>query len=126
MISPLVLEGTGAWRKIALVSGLTLALAPTFPLLWSAASQAQFFDLGGGFMRALGRSLAVGAGASLLALAAGLPSGLIAALYHFPFKHILLGASALPLVVPSFLWAIGLSAFRIRMGFGTDIIFSGA
>ena len=126
MISPLVLEGTGAWRRIALVSGLTLALAPTFPLLWSAASQAQFFDLGSGFMRALGRSLAVGAGASILALAAGLPSGLIAALYNFPFKHVFLGASALPLVVPSFLWAIGLSAFRIRMGFGTDSIFSGA
>ncbi len=126
MISPAVLEAPGAWRRIALVSGLTLALVPTVPLLWSAASQPQFFDVGSGFMRALGRSLAVGGGASLLALAAGLPSGLIAALYNFPFKHILLGASALPLVVPSFLWAIGLSAFRIRMGFGTDSILSGA
>ena len=125
MISPAVLEAPGAWRRVALVLGLMVALAPTVPLLWSAVSQPQFFDVGSGFMRALGRSLAVGGGASLLALAAGLPSGLIAALYNFPFKHVLLAASALPLVVPSFLWAIGLSAFRIRMGFGTDSILSG-
>lgn len=124
MISTAFLEGAGRWRGIGLVSGLLVALAPPasllLPGLWP------FPDLAPGFFILIGRSLGVGAGAALLGLAAGLPVGLIAGLYLFPLRRLFLAMLALPLVIPSFLWAIGLSSLRIESGLPPDSLLSGA
>ena len=126
MISPGLLERPGAWRSIGLALGLLVALAPPATLLLPAAAQGQFLDLGGGFFIAVGRSIGVGAAACILGLAAGLPVGLLAGLYAFPLRRTFLAVLALPLVIPSFLWAIGLSSLRIGMGLDADSLLSGA
>jgi iron(III) transport system permease protein len=102
-------------------------IAPSMPLLWAVMEpSASASGLGSGFISALGRSLAVGAGAVAGSLIVGLPCGLLAGLYRFPARNILLGSLALPLLVPSFLWAIGLSNLRIELGLPRDSFLSGA
>jgi iron(III) transport system permease protein len=65
------------------------------------------FDLA--FWRALARSVVVGAGVAGVSLAVGWPLGVQTALTRFPGRRALLTALALPLLLPSFLVAIGLS-----------------
>ena len=126
MISPAVLERRGQWRGIGLASGLLLALAPPASLLLPRLAEWSFPDFGGGFFLSIGRSMGVAAGATLGGLAAGLPVGLVTGLYVFPLRRLFLGVLALPLVIPSFLWAIGLSSFRIEIGLDPDSFLSGA
>ena len=126
MISPALLERPGAWRRIGLATGLLVALAPPASLLLPRVAEGQFLDLGGGFLIAISRSIGVGAAACILGLAAGLPVGLLAGLYTFPLRRVFLAVLALPLVIPSFLWAIGLSSLRIGMGLDADSLLSGA
>ncbi len=47
----------------------------------------------------------------------GLPAGVLTALYEFPGRRVLLAMVTLPLLAPSFLWAIGWSAFVTHLGF---------
>ncbi len=64
----------------------------------------------------------------------GLPFGTLAGLYEFRGKRLLLGILAIPLLMPSFLWAIGLSQFQILLNiseythtagaFGSIFVFS--
>ncbi len=61
------------------------------------------------FWSALGRSLAVGASVAGLSFAVGWPLGVRVGLTAFPFRRTLLAALAVPLLLPSFLIAIGLS-----------------
>ncbi|MBI4622962.1 MAG: hypothetical protein HY736_07005 [Verrucomicrobia bacterium] len=61
------------------------------------------------FWLALGRSVLVGACVAGLSLAAGWPLGVRAGLTDFPGRRLLLALLALPLLLPSFLVAIGLS-----------------
>ena len=117
MISPAVLEQPGHWRTIGLVSGLLLVISPAMPLLlevidWSGAG----FDLGSGFSSSVVRSGVVAIGASVYALVLGFPCGLLAGLYRFPARRLLLALLAVPLLMPSFLWSIGLSMLRIELG----------
>jgi ABC-type Fe3+ transport system permease subunit len=127
MISPAVLEQPGRWRAIGLTCGFLVLIAPSMPLLWAVMEpSASASGLGSGFISALGRSLAVGAGAAAGSLIVGLPCGLLAGLYRFPARNMLLGSLALPLLVPSFLWAIGLSNLRIELGLPRDSFLSGA
>ena len=129
MISPAVLEQPGRWRTVGIAFGLALAVAPAVSLLWPAllAGSPESTDvLGSSFGNALLRSLLVAAGAAGLSFLVGLPTGVFAGLYDFPARRLLLGALALPLLVPSFLWAIGLSMLRIRLGLSPSSFFSGA
>ena len=129
MISPAVLERPGRWRAAGIAFGLALAVAPAVALLWPAflaGSPESTNALGSGFGNALARSLLVAAGAAGLSLVIGLPTGVFAGLYEFPARRLLLGALALPLLVPSFLWAIGLSMLRIRLGLSPNSVLSGA
>ena len=129
MISPAVLEQPGRWRTVGIALGLALALTPAVSLLWPAflAGSPESSDaLGSSFGNALARSLLVAAGAAGLSFLVGLPTGVFAGLYEFPARRWLLGALALPLLVPSFLWAIGLSMLRIRLGLTPSSVFSGA
>ena len=129
MISPAVLEQPGPWRTVGIALGLALAVAPAVSLLWPAfvTSSPESTDaLASSFGNALARSLLVAAGAAGLSFSVGLPTGVFAGLYEFPARRLLLGALALPLLVPSFLWAIGLSMLRIRLGLSPNSFFSGA
>ena len=129
MISPAVLEQPGRWRAAGIVFGLALAVGPVVSLVWPAffaGSPESANAFGSNFGNALARSLLVAAGATGLSLLFGLPSGVFAGLYEFPARRLLLGALALPLLVPSFLWAIGLSMLRIRLGLSPSSFLSGA
>jgi iron(III) transport system permease protein len=61
------------------------------------------------FWRALARSIAAGACVATVSLAIGWPLGVRVVLTRFSFRRALLTALALPLLLPSFLVAIGLS-----------------
>jgi iron(III) transport system permease protein len=61
-------------------------------------------------------SLVVAAAVTLISLIAGLPAGVLSALYEFPGRQVLLAFMAIPLLAPSFLWAIGLLQLRIELG----------
>ena len=127
MISPAVLEQPGRWRVFGLAVGFAAVLSPAFPLLWEfVAPSESAFDLGSDFGRAVGRSMIIAAGTAACALALGFPSGLLAGLYRFPARRLLLAGLALPLIIPSFLWAIGLSMLRIELGLPRESLLSGA
>jgi len=126
MISPAALERPGHWRTIGVIAGVLIVSSPALPLLQLAFDGSRGFDIGAGFDTYLARSFKVGIGASALALVLGFPCGLIAGLYRFPSQNVLLALLALPLLVPSFLWAIGLSMLRIELGLSPESLLSGA
>ncbi|HEY5569656.1 MAG TPA: hypothetical protein VIM81_20715 [Gammaproteobacteria bacterium] len=126
MISPAVLERPGHWRTIGIAAGLLLVSAPTLPLVELALKGSEGLGVGSGFGVFVARSGLVSAGTSVFALILGFPSGLLAGLYRFPARGPLLGLLAVPLLMPSFLWAIGLSMLRIELGLPSDSLLSGA
>jgi iron(III) transport system permease protein len=126
MISPAALERPGHWRTIGVVAGVLIASSPTLPLLRLAVGDLSGFDIGTNFDAYLARSITVGIGACALALVLGFPCGLLAGLYRFPARNVLLTLLAVPLLVPSFLWAIGLSMLRIELGLSQESLLSGA
>ncbi len=116
MISPLLLEKPGQWRLWGVVVLFVAFLLPTIPLLWQSASSLESFTLGPAFWWGLQNSLLVALTVSLICLAVGLPLGVLVGLYAVPARRGLLALAALPLVVPSFLWAIGWSALAAHGG----------
>ena len=126
MISPAVLEQPGAWRGIGIAAALGVVASPGFILLTRfAASPSTGWSFGAGFQSAIGTSLFVAAAALVSALILGMPCGLVAGLYRFRVRPVLLAALALPLLLPSFIWAIGLSMLRIDLGISRDSVLSG-
>ncbi|MBI4602485.1 MAG: hypothetical protein HY721_11050 [Planctomycetes bacterium] len=138
MMGPAVLERPGRWRAAGL--GVLLVLA-ALPLVPPAAEALGSFEgagsLGGArFLDSLKASALEGLAVSLLALAVGLPGGVLAALYDFPVRRALLAFSALPLLVPSLLAAIGWSRLASSLGpsaslalsshAGTVLVFAGS
>src|SRR5215468_6238093 len=115
MISCDVLEKSGWWREISLATIILLSIGPALPLIWVAISEASS-PLTGAFGLAIWRSLVVATAVTVISLIAGLPVGLLSGLYRFPGRRILLALMAIPLLAPSFLWAIGLSQVRIQLG----------
>jgi len=126
MISSGVLERPGWWRSAGIALGLGFAAAPALILIGPLFTVGAGTGFGAGFPDAVGRSLLVAAGAALLSLAVGLPAGLVTSLYQFPLRRPLVGVLALPLLVPSFLWAIGLARLRVEAGLARDGLLSGA
>lgn len=55
----------------------------------------------------------------------GWPAGVACALFRFRWRGVVLVALALPLLLPSFLWAIGLSMLRMNLGLRDGAPFSG-
>jgi ABC-type Fe3+ transport system permease subunit len=125
MISPLVLEQPGRWRSIAVGALLAAAALPLIPSLFELTG-AFGGGLGAGFAEALSRSVGVAGATTAAAFLLGFPCGVLAGLYRFPARALLLAALALPLLMPSFLWAIGLSMLRIAAGLPPGSVFSGA
>lgn len=118
MISCLLLERPGKWRSIGVAALLLVAVLPAMPLLWrtlmSMNSAAAFG--GAAFVSALQNSAVVALLVAVVSLVVGLPIGVLSALYEFPARNILLALTTLPLLVPSFLWALGWSALAARLG----------
>jgi iron(III) transport system permease protein len=119
MISCLTLERPGVWRILGIVALFLVAILPATPLLWSAlqslAARAALTDTA--FVAALQKSAVVALFVVIVSFLVGLPTGVLAALYEFPGRRILLALATLPLLAPSFLWAIGWSAFVTHLGF---------
>lgn len=126
MISPLILERPGTWRGAGIATGLLLAASPVIVAafgLTGAKHDHGFLDAA--FAPAMVNSLQVAGGVWLVAVCIGLPAGLLSALYAVPLRRFLLALVALPLLVPSFLWALGLSMLRIALGLPAEGILSG-
>ena len=108
MTSVLLLERPGRWRAATAAALFLLAALPLLPLVL-AALRAPGAGVGAAFWRTFATSAAIALGASLVGLAFGLPLGVGSALSAFPCRRVALVGVGLPLVVPSFLWAIGWS-----------------
>ena len=74
----------------------------------------------------MARSLLVAAGAAGLSFLVGLPTGVFAGLYEFPARRLLLGALALPLLVPSFSGRLACRCCGFRLGLSPNSVLSGA
>ena len=110
MPSCLVLERPGRWRIAGLVIVALVLAAPAVPLLAAAAGSIGRADLGlASYLGNLGVSALVGLVAAALGFAVGWPSGVIAGLFRFPGRALLLAILALPLLLPSFLLGLGWS-----------------
>ncbi len=124
MISCVLLERPGKWRIVGVAALLLFAMLPAglqpaarpllHHLLTSPSSVASVMT--GVFASALRHSLLLGGGVAAVSFLVGLPLGVLAALYEFPARKILLALATLPLLVPSFLWAIGWSSLAARLG----------
>lgn len=128
MITADVLEKPGSWRSKVIVLVFTLTIAPILPLFSTILTESGSLipsSLGSGFGLAIFHSFTVGIAVAVISIFLGVPCGVLAGLYNFFARNIFLSLIALPLLVPSFLWAIGLSQLRIHLGFPTESILSG-
>lgn len=118
MNSYAILERPGPWRSAWVACGLAVAVAPA---LWLVAGTFAVDEVGAtvgvGFPAAMGRGIAMAGFVALVSWLIGLPIGVVAGLYEFPARKSLLLIIALPLLVPPFLGAIGLSMLCTRIGF---------
>ncbi len=101
---------TAAWGWLIAAGILALASAPVVGLaataLTSPSAQTVWTR---SFAHSVGTSLLLGLAVAVTSLAVGLPLGLTVPLYRFPGRSLLATAQALPLLLPSFLLAIGWS-----------------
>ncbi len=117
MLSSLALERPGSWRVVIITGVLLLVVLPGSPLLLGA-----LFSFGEGgeiltkaFGASLRNSALVAALVASLSLVIGLAVGTLLGLYEFHAKKLLLVLVCLPLLVPSFLWALGWSMLGGRV-----------
>lgn len=108
MISCAVLERPGWWRIVGIVFALAIAFSPSLVLVISELRSAPEL-FGSGFGSMLARSFEVALAVAVICFCLGLPAGVAAALFDFPLRRSFLSLAAIPMLVPSFLWAIGLS-----------------
>ena len=122
MISPLRLEQDGHWRS----AGLAICFLPVFAVVTMLLGRALLSASGAwpdaSFVSALGGSLRMALAVGAIALGLGLPTGVMAALYRFPGRTWLLTLVMLPILAPSFLWAIGWSALASRWSTATGLL----
>ncbi|MCI0642809.1 MAG: hypothetical protein L0Y72_17865 [Gemmataceae bacterium] len=109
-------NSTGTWRWWGAIGIFGIALAPALPLFWQAFASRDGWLAGRGFPSALFNSFQVALAVAALSLLIGLPLGVATALYEFPGRGSLLAVVTMPILVPSFLWAIGWSALTAHLG----------
>ncbi|MBI3544314.1 MAG: hypothetical protein HY075_13670 [Deltaproteobacteria bacterium] len=124
--SALWLDRPGTWRWAVSLFIIVILFGPTLPLVVKALGTSTVGSWAGvGFVAGLVRSLEVAGGVAAVSLLLGLPLGVIAGSYRFPGRGAFLALVALPLLAPSFLWAIGLSNLRLLSGaLGCIVAFS--
>lgn len=117
MISCLILETPGRWRRIGAGVIVTMSILPAVPLLLRlvASPGLALSSLNGAFLGALYTSALVAGMVACFSLFVGLPAGVLSALYDFPAKRFLLAMMAVPLLLPPFLPAIGWSSMRANL-----------
>src|SRR5215210_189096 len=127
MISCLALERPGIWRTAGITTVFFIAALPAAPLVWSAlgslASPAVF--AGNAFRNALENSLSLALCVAAVSLGIGLPLGVLTALYEFPGRSVFFTLATLPLLVPSFLFAIGWASVATRLDPSVTQVLSG-
>jgi iron(III) transport system permease protein len=115
--SVLALERESARRSLLCGLVLVLCLLPAGAFLVDTLTKGPDFGWAEpSYLRALLHSFKTALGVSIVTLAIGLPLAVACSLYLFRGRTLLLGILALPLLIPSFLFAIGLSSFRIALG----------
>ncbi len=116
MPSCLVLERPGRWRLFGLSGAAAVLVVPSLPLLIAAltAGSSRNFDFAG-YLGDLAVSAGVGLLAAVIGFAVGWPSGVVAGLFVFPGRALLLAIFALPLLLPSFLLGLGWSMLAARL-----------
>src|SRR5262245_27116283 len=124
-VSNMWTTSTGTWRWWGTAAIFCLVLAPALPLFWQAFATGDAWSPGRGFPSALLSSFQVAVAVGVLSLAIGLPLGVAAALYDFPGRGLLLALVTIPILVPSFLWAIGWSALTAHLGTNFTAFLSG-
>lgn len=101
------------WRLFVCGLIIGVSLLPTLWLVLSSVPKMSFAAvLTGPFFGALKRSLLLFSATAGLALLLGWPAGTVIGLVRFPGRWFFLAALALPVLTPSSLWAIGVSAAR--------------
>ncbi len=109
MLSPLRLERPGLPGAALLALLVGLLVAPLLPLA-GAALGAGGIDVG--FTAALVRGLLIAGLSSCVAFGLGWPAGTLSALYRLPGARWLQALLLLPLLVPSFVWALAWAEAR--------------
>jgi iron(III) transport system permease protein len=124
MASALVLERPGKWRVLGTTVLLIVVALPAVPLLWTAVLSVAngATVVGATFPVALLNSFLVAVLTSTGGLLVGLPAGVCIGLYRVPGRTFFIASLALPLLVPSFLWAIGWSSLVARLGSGPQAV----
>lgn len=127
MISCLVLERPGTWRTIGITILLFIAVLPAAPLVWGALVSSEWSSVfaGNAFGGALENSVFLALGVAAVSLTIGLPLGVVTALYEFPGRSVFFALVTLPLLVPSFLWAIGWASLAARLDLSVSAALSG-
>jgi iron(III) transport system permease protein len=127
MISPLIVESPGRWRYVATFCLLGLCAVPAAPLLWESVTGVGDVAavLTPAFRRGLLNSLLVAVIVFFVSVGVGLPLGALISLYRVRASCLLLSVLALPLLLPSFLPAIGWSSLAVRLGAGVNEAING-
>jgi ABC-type Fe3+ transport system permease subunit len=125
MISSGVIEKPGKWRGLLIMVICVIVFIPALPLLWTFITETAPTGQAIGIIKPLLQSFSVAIPAVLFSILLGIPAGIAAALYHFPGKRVLLALLTIPIIVPSFLLAIGLSQLRLHLGLSSDSFLSG-
>lgn len=118
MVSCVTLERPGKWRGIGVALLFLVAVLPAVPLVWRTVMSMDLATafVGDAFGSALQNSIMVALLVAGISLGVGWPAGVLTALYEFPGRGVLLALVALPLLVPSFLWALGWSSLTVHLG----------
>lgn len=125
MTSPVRLEQSGGWRNVGLALCFLPALAAVTPLVWQAMVGEASSSVGAPFAQAMLASVTIGGIVAAIAFTLGLPAGVLAALYTFRGRSLLVAMIILPVLVPSLLWAIGWSALAAHTGPTASNLISG-
>ncbi len=127
MISCAAFEQPGRWRMVGIALAFLVALAPALALLtmMEASALAATATFSSAFVGSLARSMRVACAVVGVSVVVGLPTGVFASVYAFPLRRLLLALLALPLLVPSFISAIGLSMLRRAFDLSADSLLSG-
>jgi len=117
MISCLVLERPGTWRTVSVTTVFLLVSLPAAPLVWSVFTSLASTSIfaGNTFRNAMENSVFLALGVAAVSLVIGLPLGVVTTLYEFPGRNVFFTLVTLPLLVPSFLWAIGWVSLAARL-----------
>ena len=101
---------------------LFFVVLPTLTMLFGSLAAESEEVLRPSFTNALVNAIIVAVAVTFMALLIGIPMGVLAGRYLFPLREAALALVALPLLLPTFLWAIGWSALLNLPAFAGAIL----